>query len=355
MKSLTLGTSVVSKMSKPYIIAEIGVNHGGKLDLAKQMILLAKEGGANAVKFQTYKAGLIAAKNSPYYWDLSKEPTKNQYELFKKYDNFDKRDYYELAKYCEKIKIDFISTPFDENAVEFLNPIMPFYKVASADILNLPLLRQIAKMNKPIVLSTGASTIEEIKVALIELEKHGARDIVLLHCILCYPTSYTDANLNMICDLQEKFPNYIIGYSDHTIPSDNMDVLIAAYLKGAVVIEKHFTYDKTLKGNDHFHSMDVNNLKTFREKSDFYHSLFGLNIKKPIKNENLARQNARRSVVLSKDIKRDDVIDETMILPKRPGTGITTLDWDKVIGCRAKSDMSEDHILEWEDLDCNYD
>ena len=155
-KSIKLGDRIISSESKPYIIAEIGVNHEGSMDQAKRLIDLAKEGGADAAKFQTYKADTLASKQSPAYWDLTKESTKSQHELFKKYDAFNPDDYLRLAQYCNNQNIDFLSTPFDDDSIDFLEPVMPFFKIASADITSIPLLRKIAKKNKAIVLSTGA-------------------------------------------------------------------------------------------------------------------------------------------------------------------------------------------------------
>ena len=258
-----------------YVIAEIGVNHGGDIKLAKELIDLAKKGGAHAAKFQSYKAHKIAAKDSPAYWDTSKEPTESQFELFKKFDSFGPKDYEELAAYCKEVGIDFLSTPFDLEAVDFLNPLQRLIKVASADITNFPLLRKVAASKKPIILSTGCSTIQEIRSAVSELTNHGATEIVLLHCILNYPTSDENANLGMITSLQQEFPNCHIGYSDHTIPSDEMTVLCASYILGARVIEKHFTHDKSLQGNDHYHSMDWEDLQNFIRRANALNSILG--------------------------------------------------------------------------------
>ena len=165
---------------------------------AKKMILLAKKNGASAAKFQTYKSDTIVSKNSPAYWDLKKEKTKSQYLLFKKYDKFDEKDYIILAKYCKKINIDFLSTPFDSISVDFLKKLVPAFKISSSDITNVQLLRKVAKTKKPIILSTGASNIKDIKFAIKQLQLFGSKKIILLHCILNYPTKDADANLSMI-------------------------------------------------------------------------------------------------------------------------------------------------------------
>ena len=181
-KRLKLGSYTITENSLPYIIAEIGVNHECSLSLAKKMIDQASQGGAHAVKFQSYKADKIASKNSPSYWDTREEKSTSQYSLFKKYDKFEMDDFKKLKKYCEKKKIDFLSTPFDNEIVDKLNPLVPLFKVASADITNLPLLKKIAKTKKPIILSTGASNLEEIKFSYNFLKKMD--QIKLLYCIV---------------------------------------------------------------------------------------------------------------------------------------------------------------------------
>ena len=193
------------KIFDPYIIAEIGVNHGCNLKKAKKLIYLAKKGGADAAKFQFYKAEKITSKNSPAYWDLKKEKTNSQYKLFKKYDRFNEKEYVQLQKYCKKIKIDFLCTPFDVDAVKFLKNKVKFFKVSSSDITNFQLLRSVAKTRKPILLSTGASNVKEINRAITYLEKNGSKQISLMHCILNYPTLDSNANLGMIEDLKKNF------------------------------------------------------------------------------------------------------------------------------------------------------
>ncbi len=351
IENISLGKRIISQCSQPYIIAEIGVNHEGSLDKARELIALAKEGGADAVKFQTYKAESLASKQSPAYWDLSKEPTTSQHELFKKYDNFGEREYENLAEYCRKVGIDFLSTPFDERAVEFLFPLVHCFKVASADITNFPLLRKIAKKGKPVLLSTGASTLAEIDMTIVELEREGCESVGLLHCVLNYPTSYENANLNMIEGLGRTFPKYVIGYSDHTLPDECMLILTAAYLKGARIIEKHFTFDKSLPGNDHYHAMDVNDLKRFKKNLALLEKAEGETHKAPLSSETIARNNARRSIVITRAIEKGTTLTEEMITCKRPAFGISPIHCDGVIGKSAIRDLEEDHILQWSDLE----
>jgi sialic acid synthase SpsE len=350
MATLQLGDTVISRHTRPYIIAEVGVNHEGSLEKARELIDLARAGGADAVKFQTYKAATLSSRNSPSYWDLNLEPTTSQYELFQKYDQFGEREYELLAEHSRRAGIHFLSTPFDDAAVDFLNPMMACFKIASADITNLPLLRKIAAKGKPVLLSTGASTLGEIDQAVAELARGGAPSLALLHCVLNYPTPYENAHLNMIEGLRRAYPDFVIGYSDHTVPDQGMLVLTAAYLKGARIIEKHFTHDKSLPGNDHYHAMDITDLQRFQENLALLRQVEGETHKAPLVSEKLARQNARRSIVLKSGVAKGAVLTEDVLTCKRPAFGINPWFWDEVIGKRAARDLPEDSILYWHDL-----
>lgn len=335
-----------------YIIAEIGVNHEGSISKAKEMIDLAKNGGADAVKFQTYTANKLASKNSPSYWDLSKEPTRSQYELFRKYDKFTPDNYLELFEYCKYKEIEFSSTPFDLDAVEFLNPLVNFFKISSSDITNLPLLKLVGKKSKPVILSTGASRLDEIETAKKILEDNGATNIALLHCILNYPTNYSNASLKGIDILKKYFEDCLIGYSDHTLPENDSFTLVNSVALGARIIEKHFTFDKCLLGNDHYHAMDTSDLITLKKNIKKYFTIYNPFFSMDSRpSELLSVKNARRSLVIDHKILKGDLICESMLIAKRPGTGISPLMLDSVIGKRAKIDLEEDHILQWEDLE----
>jgi N-acetylneuraminate synthase len=346
-----LGSRVINPFSKPYVIAEIGVNHEGSMAEAKRLIDQAKKGGADAAKFQTYKASKLASKHSPAYWDTNKELTLSQHELFKKFDSFGESEFIELEKHCRKVGIDFVSTPFDNEAVEFLSPLVPFFKIASADLTNIPFLRKVASKGKPVLLSTGASTLGEVDVAVDTLAQAGCKDVVLLHCILNYPTHNNNAHLRMIVGLKRAYPNLIIGYSDHTMPDNAMTSLVAAHVLGAVVIEKHFTYDKTLKGNDHYHAMDLIDLERFTAMTATVHDLLGTtDFKGPIATEVIARRNARRSIVLARSVNAGHCLAANDLTYKRPGTGVSPTHWDEVIGRNVARALQEDHVLHWEDL-----
>lgn len=349
---ITLGSRTLTSRSRPYVIAEIGVNHEGSVDTAKKLIDLAKEGGADAAKFQTYKAHTLASRHSPSYWDTSMEPTPSQYELFRKYDAFGPREYELLAAHCVQVGIEFASTPFDDDAVEFLSPLMSFFKIASADLTNTPLLRRIARTGKPVVLSTGASTMEEVDWSVRTLRAAGAKDVALLHCILNYPTANENANLRMLNDLRRAFPQCILGYSDHTVPSPRLNTLVAAWLCGAVILEKHFTHDKSLPGNDHYHAMNVKDLKEFMCVVDEIAPLLGTTDRKePLESEQISRLNARRSIVVARDLPKGHVITEADITYKRPGTGVSSMFWDEVIGEKTVRALSADDVLQWSDLE----
>lgn len=349
--ALQLGQRLLNSNSRPYVIAEIGVNHEGSLDQARRLIDLAKQGGADAVKFQSYKADTLASKHSPAYWDTTKEPTTSQHKLFQKYDNFGPEEYIALAEHCRQAGIEFLSTPFDDAAIEFLDPLVPFFKIASADITNTPFLRKVAAKCKPVVLSTGASTLGEIDVAVDVLTQAGCKDIVLLHCILNYPTDNENAHLRMISGLKRAYPGWLVGYSDHTLPDDAMTALVAAFMLGAVVIEKHFTHDKALPGNDHYHAMDMHDLARFVYLADRIATLLGpSDHKAPIATEAISRLNARRSIVLARDVPAGHRLQSQDLTYKRPGTGISPLHWDDVIGRLAVCALQADTVIQWDDL-----
>ncbi len=333
------------EIKQPYIIAEAGVNHEGDMDLAKRLVFEAKEGGADAIKFQTYKAETLAAKNSPAYWDQSKEPTDSQYKLFKKHDKFWKNEFVQLKQYCDEVDIDFMSTPFDIESATFLNDLMDVFKISSSDITNKPFIEYICNFNKPILLSVGSSYMYEIEEAVEWIEKYNL-PLVLLHCILNYPTLDENANLGMIKGLKQKFPDKLIGYSDHTLPGNMKNLEIAALL-GAVVIEKHFTFDKTLPGNDHYHAMDYKDLQLFRKNFDEILEIIGNTKRTVLETEYISRQNARRSLVAKGNIKKGQEITRNDLTWKRPAFGISPRQIDEVVGKEASRDIMQDEIIYW--------
>ncbi len=333
------------QIAKPYIIAEAGVNHEGSMEIAKRLIDEAKEAGADAIKFQTYKAETLASKDSPYYWDISKEPTKSQYELFKKHDKFWKKEFEELKNYCDKVGIEFMSTPFDIESANFLNDLMSVFKISSSDITNKPFVEYLCKFGKPIILSTGASHLHEVQEAVSWIDARG-NPLALLHCVLNYPTPDKNANLGMILGLKRAFPEKIIGYSDHTLPQDMKNLEIAMLL-GATIIEKHFTHDKSLQGNDHYHAMDKEDLKFFRKNIEKIFDVLGEFSVKALADEEPARKNARRSLVANRDIKSGKVIEKDDLTFKRPAHGVSPKFIDDVVGKIATKDIKEDDVIKW--------
>jgi len=343
---------------EPFLIAEIGVNYYdiakkeniSNMEAAKLMVKEAKDAGCGAVKFQSYKADTIASKNSPAYWDMNEEPTTSQYELFKKFDSFGKDEYEEIAEYCESIGIMFLSTPFDFDSVDYLDSFMDVYKISSSDLTNIPFIKAIARKNKPIIISTGASTTKEISDAIKTIEDEENRDIGVMHCVLSYPTAFEDANLLMIKNLKNLYPEYDIGYSDHTKPDSGMLVLTTAYLYGANILEKHFTLDKTLQGNDHYHAMDPDDVRTFFRNIEFIKTINGQYDKVPLECEAAARMQARRSIIANRDIDVGEVITVEDLTFKRPGTGISPNELDNVIGREVKKFIKEDDLLDYDML-----
>ncbi len=341
--------------NEPFLIGEIGVNYYdiaklkniSNMDAAKLMVKEAKEAGCDGVKFQTYKAETIASRNSPAYWDLNEEPTTSQFELFKKFDGFGYEEYRELAEYCRKIGVMFLSTPFDFDSVDYLDEFMDIYKISSSDLNNIPFIKKILTKNKPIILSTGASTMEEIKNTIDIIEDTNPNvDVGILHCVLSYPTDYSDANLLMIKNLKDTFPDYEIGYSDHTKPDNQMLTLITSYLYGACIIEKHFTLDKSLKGNDHYHAMDPDDVRTFKENIKFVKTINGQYNKEPLECEKQSRIQARRSIIAARDILKGKSIVKDDLTFKRPGSGISPDKIDSVLGKTAIMDIKADDILD---------
>lgn len=355
---MKINDTEIGDQTEPYLIAEIGVNHFDiaeqrdipPIEAAKKMVAEAAEAGADAVKFQSYTADRLASKHSPAYWDTDEEATESQYELFQQYDEFGAEEFEEIAAWTTaEYDVDFLSTPFDFDAVDYLEELVPAYKVASADITNHPLLRHIARTGKPILLSTGASTIAEIDEAVrVITEEAATSELCLLHCILQYPTDPENANLGMIEHLADVYPEHTMGYSDHVPPDDGMVTLLNSVVSGAAVIEKHFTLDKSLEGNDHYHAMDPSDIRTFRRNAERLVETTGRRKKEPISAEADSRTHARRSLVAAMDIPAGDEIQRKHLAIKRPGTGISPRQIDDVLGRTASVDITADDILNWD-------
>ena len=355
--------SRTDKFTPPFLIAEIGVNYYDIAverdisikDAAKLMIKEAIFAGVDAVKFQTYKAEFLTSIYSPAYWDTSKESTTNQYELFKKYDHFEFDDYLELMDYTKSLGGIFLTTLFDEFGIEKIGKYLPAHKIASADITNYPLLKSIANFHKPTMISVGASTITEIWNAINILTNEGLsyEDIAVFHCVLKYPTPPEFSNLYRIKLLRQYLPEEItIGYSDHVPPDDSLLTLTTASLLGAKIIEKHFTLNKNLEGNDHYHAFDPEDIRNFRKKIRFIEKLISKDEINYLKGEESARLNARRSLVARSEIEKGELLTNDNIIIKRPGSGISPIYWESIIKNRGKSKriIKKDEIIQWTDL-----
>ena len=350
------------KDGKFVLIAEIGVNYYdiatkeniSPMEAAKLMINEAQGAGIHAVKFQTYKAETLAAKASPYYWDITEEPTKSQYELFKKFDSFGYAEYLELKSYADELGIEFLSTAFDYDSADYLDELMDVYKISSSDLSNLPFIEYQARKNKPILLSVGASNLDEIEAAVDTIRSVNDKELVLLHCVLEYPTPLADANLLKILSLKRQFPELYIGYSDHTKPTAEYDVIKTAYNLGAQLVEKHFTLDRNLPGPDHKASLEPDELgamvpedaRNILSSIDYIDTLRGSGELICLETENTARENARRSIVSATDIKKGSIITEDMLTYKRPGMGISPDKMPMLLGLKAAEDIAEDTILQ---------
>lgn len=327
-----------------YIIAEAGVNHNGSLDLAKKMVDKAKESGADCIKFQTFVSGNLVSKNTNRadYQRKQANIDETQLEMLRKLElSFE--DFIGLKKYCKDKGISFVSTAFDLESVDFLNQLdMPFWKIPSGEITNLPYLIKIANTHKPIIMSTGMSTLEEIEDAMKVLYDNGANNITILHCTTEYPAPYNEVNLKSIGTLREKF-SLNVGYSDHT---KGIEIPIAAAAMGATVIEKHFTLDRNMEGPDHKASLEPDELKSMVTAIRNVECAIGNGIKKPSESEMKNITIVRKSIIAKTDIKKGDIFTEDNITVKRPGNGISPMKWFEILGQESIRDFIEDELIE---------
>lgn len=330
-------------MSRTLIIAEAGVNHNGSLELAKKLVDTAKECGADIVKFQTAKLDSLVSKSAAMA-DYQKKNTgkeESQKDMLKNLLlTFD--EFIELAQYCKEVGIYFLSTPFDIESIHFLNEMQDIWKVPSGEITNYPYLVEIAQTEKRVILSTGMAEVGEIEAALRVLVENGTRDITILHCTTEYPAPLKDVNLNVIQSIRETF-GYPVGYSDHT---QGIEVDLAAVALGATVIEKHFTLDRNLPGPDHKASLEPNELKAMVDGIRKIELALGSSEKKLSEVEMKNRSVARKSIVAKSRINKGDHLSEENMTTKRPGTGISPMKWNEVVGTKAIRDFDEDELIE---------
>lgn len=327
-----------------YIIAEAGVNHNGRIELAKKMVDEAKEAGADCIKFQTFVAKNIVSKNAVKadYQKQQTDANESQLDMLKKLElSFD--EFVELNRYCREKDIEFLSTGFDFDSIDFLNSLnMKRWKIPSGDITNLPYLIKIARLGKPIILSTGMSTIEDIRVAISVLKENGSGEITVLHCTTEYPTPFGDVNLKAMHTIQNEF-GVPVGYSDHT---KGIEIAIAAVAMGATVIEKHFTLDRNMEGPDHKASLEPDEFKAMVSAIRNVEVAIGTGEKKPAESEKKNMSIARKSIIAKRNIFKGELFTEENLTVKRPGNGISPMKWFEVIGQEASRNFEEDELIE---------
>ena len=330
-------------MSRVFVIAEAGVNHNGDIEIAKQLIDAASEAGADAVKFQTFQADSLVcrtAKKAEYQLETT-DRTETQYDMLKKLE-LTPQMHRELIEHCLKRNIMFLSTPFDLESIKLLSELgMQIYKIPSGEITNLPYLREIAKQQKKIILSTGMSSMDEVKAAVNVLKNNGTEELTLLHCNTQYPTPISDVNLLAMVKMREE-TGLPVGYSDHT---QGIEVPIAAAALGAEVIEKHFTLDRKMEGPDHKASLEPQELMQMVVGIRKIESALGSKIKQVSESEMTNVAIVRKSIVAAANIKRGEKYTEKNLTTKRPATGISPMLWDEVIGKTADRDYKVDEII----------
>ncbi len=335
-------------MQNTFIIAEIGVNHNGNIDTAIKLIDIAQKSGANAVKFQTFNSDKLVTKDASKakYQIDNTNSNDSQYNMLKKLElSFDQ--YIIIKKYCDKLNIEFISTPFDIDSVDFLNKLnVNRFKIGSGDLTNYQLLKSIALTNKPIILSTGMSNLNEVEKSINYLKKYTNADITVLHCISSYPTALEDCNLLAIKTMANKL-NLPIGFSDHTL---GYEAAIIAITLGAKCIEKHFTIDKNMEGPDHKASLSPEELKLYVKKIRETEIMLGDGVKQCKISEIDTRNLVRRSVAINKNMSENDIIQENDIICLRPESGISAIHFEDIIGKKINKNIKKYSILSLEDF-----
>jgi sialic acid synthase SpsE len=349
MQKIKIADKIIGDDYPCFTIAEAGANHEGEIKKAFKLIDEAKRSGVDAIKFQTYTAEKLTTRTAPKYWD---DGIKNetQFDVFNKLDKLTNEDWKKIFDYAGEKKIICFSTPFDESAVDLLDSFdVPAFKIASADITHIPLIKKIASKRKPIFLSTGMASIAETHEAVSAIESEGNNQIVIMHCITSYPTKPEDANLEMISLLKEEFPNHVIGYSDHTLGTD---IAVFSTFYGSKCIEKHFTHDKNLStSRDHRLSLNADDFKELIGKLKLAKMAHGSKVRNNFSAEVESIKYARRSIVSSTKITRGTKITRDLLEIKRPGTGIQPKFLEQVIGKIASCDIEEDIPITWNDLE----
>lgn len=340
-----IGDKLVGEGGPVFIVAEAGSNHDGKLEQAKQLIDVAVNAGADAVKFQTFSADKIVAKVGPKTGYMEKVSEKESvYEIFKRIE-LPREWHRELAEYASKKGLIFLSSPFDEDAVDLLDELgVPAFKVASGELTNLPFIKYMARKGKPLIVSTGAATMNEVGEAVSVIKGAGNKKIVLLHCVANYPAAPEDVNLLAMSALKQKF-RLPVGYSDHTL---GIAAPLAAAALGAVMIEKHFTLSRKLPGPDHFYALEPQELKMMVNGIRAVEKMRGTPTKKPVKTEQEIRKLARRSIFAKVNIPAGAIIKKEMLAVLRPAVGLEPTHLDSVVGKRAKVAIERNTAITWD-------
>lgn len=335
----------ISEGAPAFIVAEAACNHMCDITLAKRMIDEAKKNGADAIKFQTYKAERLVTNTASTYWNYSSQ-TKSQFEYYKNLDKFDQKEYEELFQYAKQKGIIAFSTPFDVDSASMLNEVQaPLFKIASCDLPDTRLIKHVAKFGKPMIISTGGSELREIQKTVELVLNTGNEQLVLMVCTLSYPAENKDANFRRILEFKKHFPNIVIGYSDHTKPDSHMVIPSVAVSLGAKVIEKHFTLDKSMTGSGHAFSIDSQDLEKMIKNIRLTEEILGERTIQVYPAEEAARKNARRSLVASRNIQKGEVLTDEMISIKRPGIGLAADCIDQVLGRMVKNDIAKDEQI----------
>ncbi|MBN2370700.1 MAG: N-acetylneuraminate synthase family protein [Vicinamibacteria bacterium] len=346
-KSFSIAGRIVGQGQSCYVIAEAGVNHNNDFELGKRLIDTAAESGADAIKFQSYEAGKIATRSAPRYWIEPDDPRGTQWDTFDRLDKLPRESFARLIEHARERRITAFSTPFDDEAVDILAALdMPAFKIASADLTCSPLVERVARVGRPVILSTGTCTLAEIEEALGIFERAGNDEVVLLHCTLKYPCPPEGVNLRMMEHLMRVFPGVPVGLSDHSL---GIAVSTAAVALGACMIEKHYTVDKTLPGSpDHRLSIDPGEMRALVAAIREVEQALGKEQKgvEPLERE--AHLYARRSVTSVAAIQRGARIERSMLTYKRPGTGISPRFFDLVVGRVARVEIPADTTITWE-------
>lgn len=343
MDKVKVGTRYIGKGEPTFIVAEIGVNHNGNMDLVKKLIDEASNAGVDAIKFQKFKTEALVTKNAPKakYQEVTTDKSESQYDMLKRLE-LTEDNLRELYSYATSKGIEAFATPFDDESVDFLYDLgVKAYKVGSGDITNIPMLKKMAKKGLPIILSAGMSTLGEIEDALEAIRMEGNENIILMHCTSNYPTNEEDVNLRAMNTMMTAF-QLPTGYSDHTMGTS---ISIAAVAMGAVIIEKHFTLDRNLAGPDHKASLEPQELKELVTGIRNVEKALGSPIKRPNKSEMDVKHVAQKSVVATQDIKKGDVITREMLTVKRPGGGIKPKYLELIVGRKAAVDIPQDTII----------